>query len=173
MDIHLKEENIGLVLDGFQDIFSDFDPREYSEKTLSDDFLNECRKAAREKEDKDLELRLLLPKNKRNYSEEFIIKKRLKNHFLKHYQEKQKELKAVKREGFMWFFMGSVIMLCATFLLKYEQFIFKYLTILGEPAGWFMFWEGLGKVFIYSKEKKPDFEFYKKMAHAKIMFSSY
>lgn len=173
MELKLKEGNIGLILDGFDDIFSDFDPRSYSEKTLSDDFLNECRKAARDKKDEELELRLLLPKSKRNYAEEFTIKKRLKSHFLKHYQEKHKETRKIKREGFIWFFIGSIIMLGATFMLNYSEFIFKYLVILSEPAGWFMFWEGLGKVFISSKAVQPELDFYKKMSHAKIVFNSY
>ena len=36
-----KEGNVSLVLESYNDIFSDFDPRNYSERALSDDFLIE------------------------------------------------------------------------------------------------------------------------------------
>ena len=39
---------IFLWLDDFDDIFSDFDPRPYSARELSDDFLDEVRKIAAE-----------------------------------------------------------------------------------------------------------------------------
>ena len=39
----LKEGNISLILDSYDDIFSDFDQRDFSERSLSDDFLIECR----------------------------------------------------------------------------------------------------------------------------------
>src|SRR3989344_8520573 len=87
---NLREGNISLILDSYDDIFSDFDPRDYSEKSLSDDFLVECKKAAIDKNDK-LELRFLVPKQKRNLIEEVLIKKRLKEHFQKHFKEKKEE----------------------------------------------------------------------------------
>ena len=61
------EENIDLVIDSYEDIFSDFDARDHSVKALSDDFLNECRKAANDKIGK-IHLKFLISKDKRNYS---------------------------------------------------------------------------------------------------------
>ncbi|NYT12918.1 MAG: hypothetical protein GKC01_00225, partial [Candidatus Methanofastidiosa archaeon] len=65
--IILREKNISLILDSYDDLFSDFDPRPYSVRGLSDDFLIECRRAVRgiKTESPVLELRLLVPKNKR------------------------------------------------------------------------------------------------------------
>jgi hypothetical protein len=174
-EIKLREGNISLILDGYEDLFSDFDPRPYSEKALSDDFLSECKKITREKLiEEGVKLRLLIPEKKRNYSEEKIIKERLKTIFLKQYHKKQKEIKKIKIEGILWFFLGSGIMVLATFLIKHQtNFLFKLLTIMAEPAGWFTFWEGLGKIFIDSKEKKPEHDFYYKMSKTKINFISY
>ncbi|MBI2151367.1 hypothetical protein HYU21_01420, partial [Candidatus Woesearchaeota archaeon] len=39
IEFEVREGNISLVLDSYDDIFSDFDPRDYSEKALSEDFL--------------------------------------------------------------------------------------------------------------------------------------
>jgi len=68
MITNLREGNISLILDSYDDIFSDFDPGDYSERALSDDFLSECKKAAVNKEER-LELRFLVPKTKRDYKE--------------------------------------------------------------------------------------------------------
>jgi hypothetical protein len=169
---NIKEGNISLILDGYDDIFSDFDPRPYSERALSDDFLSECKKASRDKEEK-LELRVMVPGNKRNYKDELKIRKRLKNHFQRHYVENQDEIKKMKREGANWFIVGVCLMLLSTFLYGNQGFIYKLLEVMLVPAAWFMFWEGLDKIFISSREKEPDYEFYKKMAHCQIYFLSY
>src|SRR3989338_3364035 len=102
----VKEGNISLILDSYQDLFSDFDPRPYNVKALSDDFLLECKRASVDKEEK-LELRFLVPKNKRNVHDESEIRKRLKSHFQKHFKEKEREIKEIQRNGLIWFFLGS------------------------------------------------------------------
>ena len=40
-----REGNISIVLDSYDDLFSDFDPRPYRIRALSDDFLLECKKS--------------------------------------------------------------------------------------------------------------------------------
>jgi hypothetical protein len=171
-NVKIREGNISLILDSYDDIFSDFDPRHYTERALSDDFLLECKKASVDKEDQ-IELRILVPKNKRVYPDEAKIKKRLKEHFHKHYKEKEKEIKKIKASGFLWFFVGVALMVFGVILFEKEGFIFTLLLIMSEPAGWFFFWEGLGKVFMESKKKKPDYDFYRKMSHAEILFLDY
>jgi len=167
-----RQGNISLILDSYDDIFSDFDPRPYHEKALSDDFLFECKNAVRDQNEKFF-LRLLVPKQKRNYSDEAKIRKRLLEHFHKHFLEKQKEIKQIKKSGIFWFCAGTAIMLLSTYLYLKEGFLNNFFFIISEPAGWFFFWEGLGKIFIVSKEKKPEFTFYKKMSHTEIIFSEY
>jgi hypothetical protein len=171
-EVRLREGNISLVLDSYNDIFSDFDPRPYSERSLSDDFLSECKKAARDKET-GIELRLMVPNKKRKYEEEIKIKKRLKGHFQRHFHEKRREIKKIRRIGVLWFLLGFLVMVSATFIYGYPGYFFHFLFIMIEPAGWFFFWEGLEKIFIDVREKKPDYEFYKKMAAADIKFFNY
>lgn len=172
MNEQSKRGNVSLILDSYQDIFSSFDPRPYSERALSDDFIDECKRAVRDKED-EFELRLLLPKEKRNLREEQQIKKRLNDHFLKHYHLEEKAIKKLKRQGIKWFLIGTVFMLFATYIENYEGFIYSLLRIMSEPAGWFSFWEGLGKIFISAEERGPRTKFNMKMAHAKIIFQDY
>ena len=171
-EVGLKEGNISLILDSYDDIFSDFDPRPYTQKALSDDFLSECKKASVDK-DKELELRFLVPKNKRKSNEEYEIRKRLRNHFQKHFKEKEKEIKSMEKIGLVWFFLGAIVMFASTFFYEFPGLLFKFLFIVSQPAGWFFFWEGLGKIFIEAKKKKPDYDFYRKMSKAKIYFLDY
>src|SRR3989344_6408811 len=74
-------KKISLWLDDYNDIFSDFDPRPYSERALSDDFLNASQKMFRETKTGKFELRLLIPKSLRDEKQESLIKKRLKSFF--------------------------------------------------------------------------------------------
>jgi len=173
--VDIKQANISLILDSYNEIFSDFDPRNYSQRAISDDFLSECKRAVREKTVGDFELRLLVPEKIRIVKDEEVIKKRLKEHFKKHLDIESKNIFKMKKEGFKWFLIGTVIMVLDTLLVAYttRNFFLNFLIIILEPAGWFSFWEGLGKIFIHSKDKFPDYDFYEKMSSSKIYFVNY
>lgn len=167
-----SSEDIPLILDSYQDLFSDFDPRPYSEKALSEDFLFECKKASAEKNGR-IHLKLFLPKSKRNSLDEIKIKKRLREHFHKHFLEKKREVDKIKLNGFTWFLSGCFIMILTAIFLNDDggNFLFNLLISLAHPAGWFFLWEGLSKILITSKEHRPYYLFYKKMSNAIISFS--
>jgi hypothetical protein len=170
----LRIGNISLILDSYNDIFSDFDPRPVTEKALSDDFLKECKRASFDKHvDSEIELRILVPKKKRKIAEELKIRKRLQMHFSRHYHMSNKELHDIKRDGIGWFLIGGILIMIAVLIQEYEGFLFKFLLVLFEPAGWFTIWTGLEKIFFDVKEKHPEHEFYTKMSKAKIYFLSY
>ncbi len=164
---------IPLVLDSYDDIFSDFDARPYSHKALSGDFLVECKKASADKEGK-IKLRFFLPKNKRNPLEEIKIKKRLKDHFFKHLREKRREIRKIKLIGSFWVLLGALMMLLSAFFFEKQNlsFLITLLITLVQPAGWFFLWEGLGKILITPKEKIPEYNFYKKMSGSEISFAN-
>ncbi len=166
-------EDIPLVLDSYEDIFSDFDPRPYSERALSEDFLFECKKAAVEKKGK-IHLRLFLPKSKRHPLDEIKIKKRLKEHFHKHFLEKKKDIMSTRLNGFTWSVIGFCMMFTSAFFWGEEgPFGINLLVTLVQPAGWFFMWEGLAKIFIAPKEHMPNYTFYKKMANSTVTFANY
>jgi hypothetical protein len=167
-----REGNISLILDSYDDLLSDFDPRPYASRGLSDDFLSECKKAVVEKENK-VELRLLIPKAKRDMADEIKIRKRMKEYFNKHFKEKEFGIKKLRVKGLFWFLGGAIMMGLILFLSNFQSLGYKFLMILAEPAGWFFFWEGLSEIFINSKIKIPDYEFFKKMAGAEINFLDY
>lgn len=173
--IILREKNISLILDSYDDLFSDFDPRPYSVRGLSDDFLVECRRAVRgiKTESPVLELRLLVPKNKRKPAKETMIKKRLKDYFQNQVKEKQREMTQSRREGGKWLVIGFSLALISSLLITQDEFLFSLPLIITEPGGWFSLWTGLDKLFIEPKGKKPELEFNNKMANMSIKFYNY
>lgn len=169
-------KNISLQLDDYDEIFSDFDPRPHSEKALSVDFLEEAKRASIDKPTGQLELRLLIPEKLRDHGIESVIKKRLKSHFEKHAKEMDAEKRRVVRRGTTFVLSGILIMfITAVILYEYPvpNLAVNFLIVLFEPAGWFLFWEGLDIVLFESKEVLPELEFNKKMAKAYINFQSY
>ena len=174
----IEFSKISLWLDEYNDIFSDFDPRLYSEKALSDDFLSELKRATVDTTKGKIELNLLIPQNKRSFNEEKVIKKRLREHFKKHENSLKQEVKEIKNTGLKFALAGVIIMIAATYISvvaenKISSFLYHLIIVLLEPAGWFTFWEGLYQIFFTHKEKQPNLEFYKKMAECGIYFHSY
>src|SRR5579883_721342 len=112
-----KATSISLALDEYEDLFSDFDPRPYSERSLSEDFLHELKRAAMSKEEKGLSLFLLLPKDKHNAAHEHIILERLRGHFRHHHRLLEEKRKDVAKTGAWMFALGVVFMFLATYLL--------------------------------------------------------
>src|SRR3989338_3640200 len=171
----LEMSEISIWLDNYDDIFSDFDPRPFSKRSLSDDFLNEAKKASREKSDEKLELRLLHPDAKRDIKEEANIKKRLRDHFSRHAKMLEDEIKASKTKGIKMFFLGISLILGATSVESFLHggFLSQLLFVILEPSGWFVTWYALEQIFYPGKDKAAEYLFYKKMSKCEIMFSSY
>lgn len=170
----LKNANISLMLASYNDIFSSFDARTYSEKALSDDFLIECKKAARDKDDK-FELIMSLPKALRSLNDEAKIRRRLKEHFKKHFSQEEKNVTKIKRQGIKWIAVGFIAIIAAVLIGMLKDNV--WLNSLVEPVlvipGWFAIWEGLTRIFIKAGEMTPDYEFYKKMTDVTITFKGY
>ncbi len=167
---------ISLTLNSYEDIFSVFDTRPYTERSLSVDFLDEAKRASREKSEQGLQLNLLVPKKKRNEYDEILIKERMKDHFRRHYHKNMKEKHESIQSGMKMFLLGILFMITATYVLfkfKEETFVSALVVVILEPAGWFTFWEGLDMMIFESKGHNEEIEFNKKMANAEIKFISY
>ena len=171
----LNMSEISLILDGYDDIFSDFDPRGYSVRALSTDFLHEAERASRDKVEHP-NLILMTPQKSRNTQKEQIIKKRLKHHFEKHYHRIEHHYKETIRHGIYFTLAGISCMFIAVYILHYviSTSIWRdFLIVMLEPGGWFLFWEGLFQIIFESKKTKPELHFYAKMSASKIRFLGY
>lgn len=173
-----ETSDIVLRLDRYGDIFSDFDVRPYSKRALSVDFLEEVKRAARDKSDGKTELILLMPEKQRNEHEELIIKERLAEHFKKHHGLLLNEKRRVKKVGAEMVALGVLCLLAATVALfknSSQNFLLSFLVVLLEPAAWFLLWEGMDQIVFTSRNANSELDFYHKMstAHEHISFKSY
>ena len=167
---------VSILLDSYDDVFSDFDPSEYSERTLSDDFIIQAKKFSRKKSgNKKISLRLLLPANKRNEYKEKMIVKRLHSYFKSVHQALKSEVKKANTRGLILTLIGIAIMFVASYIsfMKSEKYHVHFLLVLFEPAGWFLLWTGLDHLVYSSKEAKIDLGFYSRMTKSEIKFFTY
>lgn len=171
----LSKAEIALWLDSYDDIFSDFDPRPFSQRALSVDFIDEMKRASRDKVSGQIEIRCLIPSNLRDVKTEEQIKKRLKDHFRKHAEEGRDEIKRTFKNGFLIAAFGFTLMFIAVLVHSYLpiEILKVILTTVLEPAGWFMMFYGFDKAFYGTGRIKPEMEFNQKMAKAEIIFVSY
>lgn len=165
---------INIWLDNYDDIFSDFDPRSYAERRLSDDFLTEVRKVCNERNDSASEFILQLPAAKRSAETETILIKRLHAHIKQNYLRFKNRKKNIQKKAALTLLIGFLLMLSASYLssLNSKEFLLNALLILVEPTGWFLVWYGLDEVFYRTKQNKNDLEFYSLITKSKISFSS-
>ena len=171
----LKLAEVSILLDSYDDIFSDFDPSEYSERTLSDDFIIQAKKISRSKTGNKMSLRLLLPANKRKEQEEKVIVNRLHFYFKSAHQTLKAEVKRANTRGLILTLIGIVMMIAASYIsfMKPEKYHIHFLLVLFEPAVWFLLWTGLDHLVNSPNETKKDLDFYLRMTKSEIKFFTY
>ena len=171
----IQEASISLLIDRYEAIFSDFDPRPFTKRTISDDFLIEAQKVVRDSREGVFELRFLVPKALRNSHDEQIIKERLHQHF--HFNELAliKESRTVITKGVMFAILGFVFMFTVSVMGLYFKASIWYdlLRVIFEPAGWFLAWYGMDQIFYYANQKNGELKFYKKMSKVSLVFDTY
>ncbi len=167
--------NVSIWLDSYDEIFSDFDSRPYHERSLSDDFIHEARKMAREKPDRKIELHLIMPANQRNIEIESAIIKSLHSYFrhisLTNAQDKQK----TKKRGLYMTVIGLILMILAAYLSNKQDptFLINTLRVVLEPACWFLVWTGFDLLYAVFYKINANSEFILRMSHSKINFQEY
>jgi hypothetical protein len=177
---NLKENDelnrqVSIWLDTYDDIFSDFDPRPFSERALSDDFISELKKVSREDSLSVSEMKLLVPEKNRKHGDETIIIKRLHSYFRGVHSFMQKKVRRIRLRGISMVLAGIVMLFLAALIVNQSstQFGMKLLLILCEPAGWFFMWTGFDTLFFSSRQTTSQLEFYNKLLKSKITFGGF
>jgi hypothetical protein len=165
---------VSLWLDNYDDIFSDFDPRPYSRRALSEDFLAEVRRAVRDRHDEVPELRLLVPTAARRAEDEAVIGKRLHEHFRKHAERLKRKRRRAVGVSLGVALAGFALMTVSALLRQQPETITRtVLPVFLEPAGWFAVWFGLDYLFYGSRDITREQAFHRKMARAEVVFIAY
>jgi hypothetical protein len=174
-DGHEFNRQVSIWLDEYDDIFSDFDPRSYSDRALSDDFIGELKKVCREDELAVGEMKLLVPEQKRKPEHEATIIKRLHAHFRIAYSIISKRVTVARTKGMAMVAGGMILLFFASLIANQQpiQLAMRFLLILFEPAGWFFMWTGMDNLIFSSRQSKSEMEFYTKLSKSKIVFGSF
>lgn len=179
---NVKEDDIAIWLNSYNDIFSSFDPRPYPQRALNDTFLLELRRACKVKDPSKVRIKFLIGDEKRSMRDENLIRKRLHDHFRKHYDAVQSEIKKSRAKGIGFIITGVALVLVATWMQVYFKdrvvtstlnFGKTLLTILLGPGSLFMMWNGFERTIIVAEKEGEDRKFYKTMSECPIEFETY
>ncbi len=173
-DSVIEARDISIALDGYDDIFSDFDPRKYSEREISSDFLRELETRHMEGAGGKLELRFYLPKDRRNEKTEEHIIRRLQNYFKLKIKELSKEDEKRRREGLGFMALGLGVLLVQIYLAETSVLpvLAPILEVMLVPFGWFAAWVGLERLFERGKETSTELELANRLSRAQYLFIS-
>lgn len=162
----MDTQEIFIRIAHYDDIFSDFDLRPYSRRSLSVDFLEEIRRASQDKRYDGIELVIHVPAERRSEAHEVVIKERLASHFHKHLAMMKAEKRRVLKIGVIMVVLGIACMIAATLVMfndSVRSLFRSFLVVFLEPAAWFLLWEGMDMIVFHSKEVTPELDFYRKM----------
>ncbi|MFH1045899.1 MAG: hypothetical protein V1727_02930 [Candidatus Omnitrophota bacterium] len=168
----LKE--IAIVIDTWDDIFSDFDPRPLIERTISGDFVEELKKRYLETRSGDFVVMIYAPISLKDEESERMVAEHLKRHFRHLLLQKKKALVRARVRGAMFVGVG-VASLSFLALATYYKFLSPLTIQIAEiilmPLGWFGFWEGLSKLIDTSPAHIQEETFFDKLSKTRYQFT--
>ncbi|MFC1709955.1 hypothetical protein ACFL2J_07875 [Candidatus Omnitrophota bacterium] len=167
----LKE--IDIVIDTWDDIFSDFDPSPFNERTLSEDFIVELKKRYRETRKGNFAVTIYAPIFLKDAKSEAIVIQRLKRHFLYRSLQSQKKIASIRIKGIIYVLLGICFLTFLTLAAYFKMFSDLAIEILGivvMPLGWFGIWEGFSKVVDTTPKFIQDEILFNKLSKAQYRF---
>jgi hypothetical protein len=167
-----KASPIRVSLNDYDELFSDFDGRSLNERLVSDDFLQELRRACLDRASEGLTLLLSLPRRARKAPVERVVRERLREHLSRQRRRLEERLGRDRALGGRLLALGVLLMFGAAWLhhASAGSFAASFVIVLLEPAGWFTFWEGLSLLLFRARDAGPELAFYRKVGGAQIRF---
>ncbi len=169
-----RNTQVGLSIDAYDDLFSDFDPRSYKERQLSEDFLAELRRFFFDKNPDSLDLVFLIPARSRKAATEAIIKRRLHIYFHKKNRETAAGAAHVKSRNLIRVAVSVLLMVGTGYLAtKAGQIVWMNIVkVIIEPASWFLFWTSLDQLLGARRSLERELHYFHRLSECKIVFLS-
>ena len=174
---HLKHAQATLVetiaLDGYDDVFSDFDYGPFETRRLSQDLLNELSGRLHRKSG-DISLVFEMPGKLRKHEVEAMVKTRLHQVFVDRWKSAGTDIDANQRTAVLRLGAGTAILAGEAVLLVFGKGEF-WLTLAGtliSPAGWFGVFTGLERLFDLPKLMIKKRNLYGRLKDAEVSFVS-
>lgn len=166
---------LSLWLDSYDDIYSDFDSRNYLKRRISDDFLHELHNGLKYKKERITDILLLLPQESRNETNEQIIADSLQDFFKQQGNYMVDKCRKKLYSG-LWLLLIGVLIMSGNLFIGYripaKSFPLIALKALLEPAGWFLIWAAFDFLFYGYKDLLNEKRFYSQLSDMKIHFRS-
>lgn len=171
---NMNLRDISIVLDNYDDIFSDFDPRPYGQRELSEDFLKELSRRYTEDSRGNFEVRFFIPSYERDPKVEGIIKKRLKAHFAREEKRVGHEMASIRNRGLVYITFGVILLLGETLTSVYFEnpLLTAVAGIFALPLGWFGVWTGVERILDIGPKARGQLEAFAKFVHCNYIFIS-
>lgn len=160
----LKE--IGIVIDTWDDVFSDFDPRPLGERMVSGDFIDELKKRYKETLSGDFVITIYAPISLKSEESEHLVINRLRKYFRHKFLQKKKVITIIRIRGIIFFMVGICslsFLTIATYFRFLGELELQISSIIFMPLGWFGIWEGLSKLVDTSPIVIQDAKLFEKL----------
>jgi len=164
---------ISIAIDTYDDIFSDFDPRDISQRDLSEDFIIELTRRHRQDIKGKYDVVLVAPKSIEDPAAEKKITSRLNRYFHQKYSRYIMAIREIRMRGLAYIASGMAILIVLALLTYYKKLDTLTLEIVGivfMPLGWFGIWEGFSKIVDIPFKLESDTRAYKKFSRASYKF---
>jgi hypothetical protein len=162
-------DEISIVIDTWDDIFSDFDPRPLSERALSEDFIIELRKRYRETPLGVFTVSISPPAHLKDDKLEKTIIQRIKRYFRHSALARKKVINSIRIRGVIFVIIGTILLAIFTFANHYNllsRLANELSAIILLPLGWFGIWEGCSKIVDTSRKIIEEAELLNKFSKA-------
>ncbi len=164
---------IGVVIDTWDDVFSDFDPRPLGERTVSGDFIDELKKRYKETQSGDFIITIYAPILLKNEESERMVINRLRKHFRYKFLQKKKVITIIRIRGLIFVIVGICslsFLTLATYFKFISELALHIISIILMPLGWFGIWEGLSKLVDTSPVVIRDSKLFERLLKATYHF---
>lgn len=166
--------DLSLWLDDYDDIYSDFDSRNYLKRRVSADFINELQNSLKNRTEKINDLVLMLPQEKRKTDSEKIIIQNLNNYFIHQFNFYNRKYKMDIKKGIILFTIALLLMIANSFISfqLHNNLSSAIIRIVLEPSGWFLAWISFDILYYDLKELIKEKYFFHELSEMKIYFQS-
>ncbi len=159
---------VEIAIDAYDDLFSDFDIRDYRERFFSNDFLDELKmRTNRSVDAKALAIKLVIPSDERDDGAEAIILDRIREFFAMRLERNKAKKRAILLTAVKFEAIGLLIMLVANYLAR---FITDYLRDFLLIPSWFFVWSGLEKYMYNIRGLDKKIRFYDVLTRSSVTF---
>ena len=134
---------VDIALDGYDDLFSDFDPSPYTTRILSEDFLSELFRRYSQTPKGRIVINFSIPKALRSEKTESLIRKRLRDHFKDRDRVWEGRIRDKIRIGLVRLGIGAIV--SAAILLVPQFEVPTVLTLLSVLV-WYFMWTGFDSI---------------------------